>query len=51
MSYFELLLYTMRHGQEHTAQLSLFLGQHGVPDEALDWVERAKDAGMEMNTR
>ena len=43
VSYFELLLYTMRHVQEHAAQLSLFLGQHAIPDEALDWVPRAKD--------
>jgi DinB superfamily len=43
VSYFELLLYTMRHVQEHAAQLSLFLGQHGIPDEALGWVGRAKD--------
>ncbi len=43
MSYLELLLYTMRHVQEHAAQLSLFLGRHGIPDEALDWVPRAKD--------
>jgi uncharacterized damage-inducible protein DinB len=42
MSYLELLLYTMRHVQEHAAQLSLFLGQHGIPDGALDWVGRAK---------
>jgi hypothetical protein len=32
----------MRHVQEHAAQLSLFLGQHGIPDEALDRVPRAK---------
>lgn len=32
----ELLLYNMRHVQEHTAQLSLYLGQQGV--EAPDWV-------------
>ena len=43
VSYLELLLYTMRHVQEHAAQLSLFLGQHGIPDEALDWVPRAKE--------
>ena len=43
VSYFELLLYTLRHVQEHAAQLSLFLGQHAVPDEALDWVPLAKD--------
>jgi len=28
----ELILYTMRHVQEHAAQLHLFLGQHGVRD-------------------
>ena len=42
ISYLELLLYTMRHVQEHAAQLSLFLGQHGIPDEALDAVPRAQ---------
>jgi hypothetical protein len=47
MSYLELELYTMRHVQEHAAQLSLFLGRHGIRDEALDWVPRAKDeAGL-----
>jgi len=43
MSFFELQLYNMRHVQEHAAQLSLFLGQHGIPDEVLDWVPCAKD--------
>jgi uncharacterized damage-inducible protein DinB len=43
ISLLELLLYTMRHTQEHAAQLSLFLGQHGTPDEALDWVLRAQE--------
>jgi hypothetical protein len=42
LSFLELQLYNMRHVQEHAAQLSLFLGQHGIPDEALDWVGRAK---------
>lgn len=42
ISYLELQLYTMRHVQEHAAQLNLFLGQHGVPDNALDSVPRAK---------
>ncbi len=37
VSYLELLLYTMRHVQEHAAQLNLFLGQHGI-SEASDWV-------------
>ena len=47
MSFFELQLYTLRHVQEHAAQLSLFLGQHGIPGEALDWVGQAKDeAGL-----
>ena len=43
LSFLELQLYNMRHVQEHAAQLSLFLGQHGIPDEALDWVARAKE--------
>ncbi len=43
MSFLELQLYNMRHVQEHAAQLSLFLGQHAIPDEALDWVPCAKD--------
>jgi uncharacterized damage-inducible protein DinB len=44
VSSLELLLYTMRHVQEHAAQLSLFLGQHGIPDADLDWVPRAESA-------
>ena len=43
ISYLELQLYNMRHVQEHAAQLSLFLGQHGIPDEALEAVARAKE--------
>jgi DinB superfamily len=43
VSYVELQVYNLRHLQEHAAQLSLFLGQHGIPDEALDWVARAQD--------
>ena len=42
VSFLELLLYTMRHVQEHAAQLSLFLGQHGIPSEDLDWSVRAE---------
>jgi hypothetical protein len=42
VSYVELQLYNMRHVQEHAAQLSLFLGQHAIPDADLDWVPRAK---------
>ncbi len=44
VSFLELQMYNMRHVQEHAAQLSLFLGQHAIPDEALDWVARAKVA-------
>ncbi len=42
ISYVELQLYSMRHVQEHAAQLALALGQHGIHDEC-DWVARAKD--------
>ncbi len=41
-SYLELQLYSMRHVQEHGAQLSLMLGQHGVQGD-YGWVARAKD--------
>ena len=40
ISFLELQLYNMRHVQEHAAQLSLFLGQHAIPDANLDWVPR-----------
>jgi len=47
MSFLELLLYTMRHMQEHAAQLNMFLGQN-ASDGASDWVSRAKaDEGGE----
>src|SRR6266581_2472706 len=47
MSFLELLLYNMRHVQEHAAQLNLFLGQNAI-DGASDWVSRAKaDEGGE----
>jgi hypothetical protein len=42
VSYVELLLYNMHHVREHTAQLSLFLGQHSVQADH-DSVARAKD--------
>jgi DinB superfamily len=45
ISFLELQLYNLRHVQEHAAQLSLFLGQHAIPDEALDWVPLAKSDG------
>jgi len=43
ISFLELQLYNLRHVQEHAAQLSLFLGQHAIPDEALDWVGQAQE--------
>ena len=43
ISFLELQLYNMRHVQEHAAHLSLFLGQHPLPDAHLGWVPRAKD--------
>jgi DinB superfamily len=41
ISFLELQLYSMRHVQGHAAELSLFLGQHGV--QTLDWTTRAPD--------
>lgn len=41
-SYLELQLYNLRHVQEHAAQLSVFLGQHGIPADP-SWVSRAKN--------
>jgi hypothetical protein len=41
MSFLELLLYNMRHVQEHAAQLNMFLGQN-ASEGASDWVPRAK---------
>lgn len=40
-SFFELQLYSLRHVQEHAAQLNLVLGQHEIPE--LDWVASARD--------
>ena len=40
-TYLELLLYSMRHVQEHAAQLNLFLGQN-LTEEVPDWVGRVK---------
>jgi DinB family protein len=39
--FIELQLISMRHVQEHASQLAMFLGQHGVRDEKLDWIPRA----------
>lgn len=40
-TYLELQLYSMRHVQEHAAELSLVLGQNGVTGQ--DWVPKARD--------
>ncbi len=40
-TFHELQLYSMRHVQEHAAQLSFFLGQNGVSGQ--DWIAKAKD--------
>ncbi len=39
-SFLELQLYSMRHVQEHAAQLSLVLGQQGVT--GMDWIASAR---------
>ena len=39
-SFLELQMYSMRHVQEHAAQLSLVLGQHDV--RGLDWIASAR---------
>lgn len=44
VSYLELQLYSMRHVQEHAAQLNLWLGQHDIPDIS-DWVCRDETDG------
>lgn len=45
VSFAELLLYNMRHVQEHATQLSLFLGQK--VGSAPGWVARAKSSGAQ----
>lgn len=39
-TFFELQMYSMRHLQEHTAQLSLVLGKNAVTE--LDWIPQAE---------
>ena len=43
-TYLELQLYSMRHIQEHAAQLAFFLGRHGITGP--DWVAKARDNGL-----
>lgn len=40
-TYLELQLYSMRHIQEHAAQINLFLGQQGITGQ--DWVAMARE--------
>lgn len=40
-TFLELQLYSMRHVQEHAAQLSLVLGQNGISGS--DWVAKARE--------
>lgn len=47
VSYLELQMYTMRHVQEHAAQLNLFLGQNAI-EGVSDWVPRAKGGEGEV---
>ena len=42
VSFVELQLYSMRHVQEHAAQVSLLLGQNGIA--VRDWVPTARDS-------
>lgn len=42
VTFLELQLYSMRHVQEHAAQLNLLLGQNHV--EGLDWIPKARDS-------
>ncbi len=44
LNFVELLLYNMRHVQEHNAQLAFVLGQtHNLPPNYWDWVGAADD--------
>ena len=40
-TYLELQLYSMRHIQEHAAQLNLVLGEHDITGQ--DWVAKARE--------
>jgi len=43
-TFLELQLYSMRHVQEHAAQLNFFLGQNGVSGQ--DWVAKARSNAL-----
>jgi hypothetical protein len=46
VNFFELLIHSLRHVQDHAAQLNLFLGQQGVT--VSGWVAKAKGNGDTM---
>lgn len=41
-TFLELQLYSMRHIQEHAAQLNLMLGQHDIS--GMDWIAKARES-------
>jgi hypothetical protein len=41
LGFLELQIYTMRHVQEHAAQMNLLLGQNGVTGP--DWIAQARE--------
>jgi hypothetical protein len=41
LGFLELQIYTMRHVQEHGAQLNMLLGRNGVTGP--DWIAQARD--------
>jgi hypothetical protein len=43
-TFLELQLYSMRHVQEHAAQLAFFLGRQGITGP--DWVAKARDTAL-----
>jgi hypothetical protein len=45
-TYLELQLYSMRHVQEHAAQLNLVLGQHDIT--GMDWIAKARDKAAHL---
>ena len=45
-TFLELQLYSMRHIQEHAAQLNLVLGQHDIT--GMDWIAKARDKATDQ---
>jgi DinB superfamily len=44
LGFLELQMYTMRHVQEHAAQMNLLLGQNGIAEP--DWVAQARENAL-----